>query len=263
VCVCLCARAPIPYDVLHVVYVSSVTCFHRCLLIIEYASATHPYTYLCPSVELRERFCSIVRNARCDAPPVAPRILLGSWNLGEWTRERGGGKVGADQAVLLDWILAGNSSRDSDSVVSDSSNHDVYVLCLQGRFQENSIGDDFADIGSCDGEVAAQLLSLLGPQFVVAARVVGAASTIIVACQMRLMPHVTNIEVFEGSSGVQDGPGTTGGFVISGEPCAVSLCIAEASFLFLNWPAVLQPSSGAGGLSLGQIDAMVNLDCNI
>jgi hypothetical protein len=224
------------------------------MLIIEYASATHPYTYLFPSVELRERFCSIVRGARGGASPLAPRILLGSWNLGEW-------KGGADQAVLLDWILEGNSGGDSG--MGESSNHDVYVLCLQGRFQEISIGDDFADIGSCDGEVAAQLLSLLGPQFVVAARVIGFASTIIVACQMHLMPHVTNIEVFEGSSGVQDGPGTTGGFVISGEPCAVSLCIAEASFLFLNWPAVTQPSSVVGGLSLSQIDAMVNLDRNL
>ncbi len=217
----------------------------RCLLVVEYASATHPYTYLFPSVELRERFCTIVRNARDDHPPPPPRVLLGSWNLGEW-----GGEAG-----LLDWILSCDSSGSSDD--SSSRDHDVYVLCLQGRFQEKAAGDELTDVGSPDGQVAEQLLALLGPQFVIAAKVVGVACTIIVACSTLLMRHVTNIEVFEGSGGAQDAPGSASAFVSSAEACAVSLCVAEASFLFLNWPAITRPSPGVGGLSLSQIDAMV------
>ncbi len=83
--------------------------------------------------------------------------------------------------------------------------------------------------------------------------------TIIVACHQHLTPYVTNVEIFEGSGGAQEAAGGSGGFVTSRDVCAVSLCIAEASFLFLNWPAVVQPASGGGGLSLSQIDAMVTL----
>jgi hypothetical protein len=218
----------------------------RCLLVVEYASATHPYTYLFPSVELRERFCTIVRNARDDHPPPPPRILLGSWNLGEWRGEAG----------LLDWILSGDSTSSS-SDVSGSRDHDVYVLCLQGRFQEKAAGDELTDVGSPDGQIGEQLLALLGPQFVICAKVVGVAGAIIVACSALLMRHVTNMEVFEGSGGAQDAPGGVSALVSSGEACAVSMCIAEASFLFLNWPAITRPSPGVGGLSLSQIDAMV------
>lgn len=248
---------------------------HRCMLVIEYASATHPYTYIFPSVELRERFCSIVRHTRGDTPAPPPRIRIGSWNL-NWAGEGPWDKVGVDKSALLDWILAGDGTEDSHCI----DEHDVYVMCLQGRFQEKPVGDESIDISSPDGEVAAQLLALLGPQFIVAAKVVGVSSTphllpdidadfvcskhlaytgtIIVACNRRLMPHVTNIEIFEGSGGPQDASGGSGGFVTSKDACAVSLCISEASFLFLNWPAVVLPVSGSGGLSLSQIDAMVN-----
>jgi hypothetical protein len=157
---------------------------------------------------------------------------------------------------MLDWILAGNSSVSSDNSCSDRD-HDVYVLCLQGRFQEKAVGDELTDVGSPDGQVAAQLLALLGPQYVIAARVVGVSSAIIVACKSLLMPHVTNTEVFEGSSGAHDAQGGGSAFVTSDEACAVSLCIAEASFLFLNWPAVTRPTPAPGGLTLSQIDAMV------
>jgi hypothetical protein len=224
------------------------------MLIVEYASATHPYTYLFPSVELRERFCSIVRLARGETPPPPPRVRIGSWNL-NWSGEGVWDKVGVDKAAMLDWILAGNSSGDSGG--SSGGHHDVYVMCLQGRFQEKPVGDDSMDISSPDGEVAAQLLSLVGPQFTIAAKVVGVYSTIIVACHQRLMPHVTNIEIFEGSGGSQETAGSSEGFVTSRDVCAVSLCIAEASFLFLNWPALVLPNPGGGGLSLSQIDAMV------
>jgi hypothetical protein len=211
---------------------------------VEYASATHPYTYLFPSVELRERFCSIVRCARAQPPPPPPRIVIGSWNLGEW-----GGQAG-----LLDWILAGNCSASDGNCRGE---HDVYVLCLQGCFQEKAAGDELTDVGSPDGQIAEQLLALIGPQFVIAARVVGASGAIIVACDVLLMPHVTNIEVFEGSSVAHDAHGSSSTFVTSGEACAVTFCIEEASYLFLNWPAVTHPTPGNGGLSLSQIDAMV------
>jgi hypothetical protein len=245
------------------------------MLVVEYSSATHPYTYIFPSVELRERFCSIVRHSRGDAPAPTPRIRIGSWNL-NWAGEASWDKVGVDKSALLDWILAGDGAEGSRCI----DEHDVYVMCLQGRFQEKPVGDESTDISSPDGEVAAQLLVLLGSQFTVAAKVVGVSSTphlfpsidaasvyskhlasigtIIVACNRRLMPHVTNIEIFEGSGGTQDASWGSGGFVTSKDACAVSLCISEASFLFLNWPAVVLPASGGAGLSLSQIDAMVN-----
>ena len=146
------------------------------MLIVEYASATHPYTYLFPSVELRERFCSIVRLTRGETIPPPPRVRVGSWNLyeggeGVWD------KVGVDKAAMLDWILAGNSSSDdSSSSSSSSSDYDVYAMCLQGRFQEKPMSEDAIDISSPDGEVAAQLLALLGPQFTITAKVVGVSS---------------------------------------------------------------------------------------
>jgi hypothetical protein len=86
-----------------------------------------------------------------------------------------------DKAAMLDWILAGNSSSDdrssSSSSSSSSSDYDVYAMCLQGRFQEKPMSEDAIDISSPDGEVAAQLLALLGPQFTITAKVVGVSST--------------------------------------------------------------------------------------
>lgn len=171
----------------------------------------------------------------------------------------GGETIEPSKPASLDWILSGSASNSSDVSSHVPSEHDVYVLCLQGHLQEKSVGEDAIDFSNPDGEISAQLLSLLGPQFVIAASVIGTSSSIIVACHSQLMAHVTNIELFEGSSSVQDSQESGAKFVACGEACAVSMCIAEASFLFLNWPAVVRPPPAAGGLSLSLIDAMVTL----